>query len=109
MSAVSTDSTDFYYDFSSMNRLRAQSRDDESKALRTVAKQFESIFMKMMLKSMRDATPGNPLFDSDSEKFYTQMYDDQLSSDLSAKGSLGLADMMVAQLEGNYLHSSKNR
>ena len=109
MSSVSTDSTDFYYDFSSMNRLRSQSRDDESKALRTVAKQFESIFMKMMLKSMRDATPGNPLFDSDSEKFYQQMYDDQLSSDLSAKGSLGLADMMVAQLEGNYSHSSKNR
>ena len=106
MSAVSTD---FYYDLSSMDRLRSQARTDESKALRTVAKQFESIFMKMMIKSMRDATPGNPLFDSDSEKFYMQMYDDQLSSDLSAKGSLGLADMMVAQLEGTYSQSSKNR
>ena len=106
MSAVSTE---FYYDLNSMDKLRSQARSDESKALRSVAKQFESIFMKMMLKSMRDATPGNPLFDSDSEKFYMQMYDDQLSSDLSQKGSLGLADMMVAQLEGTYTQSSKHR
>lgn len=106
---MSTEGANFYYDLHSLDNVRSQARKDESKALRTVAKQFEGIFMKMMLKSMRDATPGNPLFSSDSEKFYTQMYDDQLSTDLSKGGSLGLADMMVAQLEGTYTHSSKNR
>jgi flagellar protein FlgJ len=89
--------------------MRAKARGDESKALRAVAKQFESIFMKMMLKSMRDATPGNPLFNSESEQFYRQMYDDQLATNLSSSGSLGLADMMVAQLENKHMSSSQHR
>ena len=92
---------DSYLDNTSLNKLKLQSKMDSKGALKAVAAEFESIFMKMMLKSMRDASFGNPLFDSDSAKFYRDMADDQLALNLSKQGGLGLADMMVKQLEGN--------
>lgn len=93
--------TDSYLDNTSLNKLKLQSKMDSKGALKAVAAEFESIFMKMMLKSMRDASFGNPLFDSDSAKFYRDMSDDQLALNLSKQGGLGLADMMVKQLEAN--------
>ena len=38
------------------------------------------------------------MLNSQNEQFYRQMQDDQMASELSASGSLGLADMIVAQL-----------
>jgi flagellar protein FlgJ len=52
----------------------------------------------MMLKSMREASSGDPLFDSEEGSFYRDMFDDQLAVDMSSKGSLGLADVLVRQL-----------
>jgi flagellar protein FlgJ len=99
---ISTSNADVYTDIHGLDSIRRESRTDSKKALRDVAQQFESIFLKMMLKSMRDASFGDPLFDSDNSKFYRQMYDDQLTMDLSKKGSVGLADVLVQQL-GKYL------
>ena len=64
-----------------------------------MAQQFESLFTKMMLKSMREATSfGDSLFGSDQQDFYQDMFDDQLSLELSKGKGLGLADMLVRQL-----------
>jgi flagellar protein FlgJ len=71
--------------------------------LRAVAEEFESLFMNMMLKSMRSAnrvfSEGN-YFDSFESKMYEDMMDEKLSSHLSGSGSLGIADMLVQQLRG---------
>jgi len=93
---------DVYLDLNGLNDIRRQSRTDEKKALREVAQQFEQVFLKMMLKSMRDASFGDPLFDSDTSQFYREMYDDQLTTELSKNGSVGLADVLVEQM-GQYL------
>jgi peptidoglycan hydrolase FlgJ len=53
----------------------------------------------MMLKSMRDAVGTDPIFGSDQEKMYQGMYDDQLALQLSKGRGLGLADMLVKQLQ----------
>ena len=91
---------DSYFDLNSLDRLRQESAKGEHKsALRKVANQFESIFMRQMLKSMRDASFGDPLFDSNSTSFYRDMHDDQLALELSKTGSIGLADMIVKQLD----------
>jgi len=95
-----------YLDNTSLNKLKLQSKMESKSALKAVAAEFESIFMKMMLKSMRDASFGNPLFDSDSAKVYRDMHDDQLALDLSKQGGIGIADMMVKQLE-QYLPKQK--
>jgi flagellar protein FlgJ len=94
----------FIHDLASLDKLRqkAVSGDEgaEKDALTAAARQFESIFTSMMLKSMREANSSfkSDLFSSQNEDFYRQMQDEQMISQLSASGSLGLADMIVAQL-----------
>ena len=53
--------------------------------------------MNMMLKSMRDATPQDGVFDSQQTKMYTGMLDQQLAQSMASHG-IGLADIMVKQL-----------
>lgn len=91
-------SSRFALDAQSVDKLRLQAKQDPDAALKSVAQQFESIFMNMMLKSMRDATPQGGLFDSDQSKLYIQMFDQQLAQKLSTGKGIGLADMMVKQL-----------
>ncbi|MEF1280575.1 flagellar assembly peptidoglycan hydrolase FlgJ [Vibrio fortis] len=94
----------FIHDIGSLDRLRQQAvngeEGSEQEALKAAAKQFESIFTSMLFKSMRDANSSfkSDMLNSQNEQFYRQMLDDQMSSELSASGSLGLADMIVAQL-----------
>lgn len=98
---ASTMTADVYNDFNGLAQLRAKAsgnKADEQQALTEVARQFETVFLKMMLKSMRDTVPESELVNSDKSRFYESMYDDQISLDLSKRGHLGLADMIVQQL-----------
>ncbi len=93
----------FIHDISSLDTLRQKavgSKESEQQALRAAARQFESIFTSMMLKSMREANEGfeSNFMNSQNEKFYRQMLDEQMVSELSSSGSMGLADMIVKQL-----------
>lgn len=90
-----------YHDLSSLNELRALAGKDKVAAVRQAAQQFESVFMGMLMSSMRKANQtfeeDNPL-NSQATGFYRDMYDSQLTAELSKKGTLGLADLMVQQL-----------
>src|SRR5262245_45805 len=85
-------------DFKHFAALRRNARADDPAALREVARQFESIFTKMMLESMRKASFGDPLFGSDQADMYQGMMDDQLAVEMSQGKGLGLADMLIRQL-----------
>ncbi|HEY4293929.1 flagellar assembly peptidoglycan hydrolase FlgJ [Luteibacter sp.] len=82
--------------------LRAAAQKDSKTALPTVAKQFESIFTQMMLKSMRDASSalGDDIMGSQAGNAYRDMFDHQLSLTLSQGRGIGIADMLVRQLGG---------
>ncbi|KHA59942.1 flagellar rod assembly protein FlgJ [Vibrio variabilis] len=94
----------FIHDIAGLDKLRKQAVEGdeggEKAALTAAAKQFEAIFTSMLFKSMRDANASfeSGLMDSQNQQFYRQMMDEQMSSELSSSGSLGLADMIVAQL-----------
>ena len=88
-------------DTKSIDDLHLLSKQDSKKALQEAAKQFEALFLQMLVKSMRDATLKSGLIDSQQTQFYTEMYDQQLAQSMSAKG-IGLADMMVEQLTRTY-------
>lgn len=90
--------TSFYADPQGLHALRREAKAQSPEALREVARQFESLFTQMMLKSMRDATPKDSLFGSDQQEFYQDMFDTQMASHLSQGRGLGLADMLVRQL-----------
>lgn len=93
-------SSDIYTDFSRFENLRGLAREKSDEAIREVAGQFESLFLQMMLKGMRDAAPSMGLMENDQTRFYRDMHDKQLSLHLSKQSNLGLADMIAKQLGG---------
>ena len=88
-----------YNDFSQFSALRADAAKNPNAALEEVASQFESIFLQQMLKSMRDATVKSDLFDSSQMETYQSMADQQLALQLAEQGGIGLARMMVEQMQ----------
>jgi len=99
-----------------LNAIRQKSKESNSEskkaALQEAAQQFEAIFMKMLLKSMRKAQEvleSDSPFNSQSTKFYRDMHDQQMAVELSSNGTLGLSDLIVRQLggdNGNFTSSS---
>jgi flagellar protein FlgJ len=93
------------HDMSSINTLRSAAKGNDPEALKEAAHQFEAIFVQMLLKSMRKAQDAiadkDSPFNSQQVKFYRDMHDQQLATDLASSGSLGLADIIVRQL-GNH-------
>ena len=80
-----------------IEKLRHHARQNPEEGLRQAARQFEALFVNMMLKSMRDASPEKGLFENVQSKFYTQMLDQQMAQNFAEKG-IGLADLIVQQL-----------
>lgn len=95
-----------YHDLNGLQELKAQAKNEpeSQEALKKAAQHFESIFIGMMLKSMREANKafeeGNPMH-SNTTNFFRGMYDQQLSTDMADSGSMGLADIIVQQLSGD--------
>lgn len=87
-------------DTQSLEQLRTQAKNSPDQALKAAAQQFESVFLNMMLKSMREATPQDGMFDSEQTRMFTGMLDQQLAQSMSSRG-VGLADVMVRQLSRN--------
>jgi len=97
-----------YNDFSQFSALRADAAKNPNAALEEVASQFESIFLQQMLKSMRDATVKSDLFDSSQMETYQSMADQQLALQLAEQGGIGLARMMVEQMQTSGLVDEAN-
>ena len=100
-----------FFDLGDLNALRQDAlksggdQQASNEALKKAAEHFESIFTQMLMKSMRQANEAmedkNSPFNSSGVKFFQEMHDQQLSLELSKKGSLGLADLIVKQLSPN--------
>ena len=84
-------------DIKGLDELRRAAQSGDSKALDEAAKQFEAIFVQMMLKSMRKAqdvmADKDSPFNSEQVKFYRDMHDTQIASDLASNGSIGFGLM----------------
>jgi len=103
------DSTNVYTDFTDINKLKLQAKDNPDKALEKVARQFEALFTQTLLKSMRDSQLSEDgLFDNDQSRMYQDIYDKQLSNDLSNRKGLGLADMLIRQLSNKNISPRQN-
>jgi len=88
-----------YTDLAGLTALKRGAASKDPAAIRKVAEQFESMFTSMMLKSMREANGPDPVFGSDQEQMYQGMFDDQLALQMSHGKGLGLADMLIRQLQ----------
>src|SRR5918996_5492139 len=92
----------FFADFQGLAALKNDAKQQAPAALKEAARQFESLFTQMLLKSMREANKSfgeDSLFGSDQADMYQDMFDDQIAMQLSKGRGLGLADMLVKQLQ----------
>ncbi|MES2324454.1 MAG: flagellar assembly peptidoglycan hydrolase FlgJ [Pseudomonadota bacterium] len=87
----------FALDTKGLGELKQSARAGSPEALKTAATQFEAMFINMMMKSMRDATPQDELSGSEQTKTFTSMLDQQMSQKLAKRG-VGLADVLIRQL-----------
>jgi peptidoglycan hydrolase FlgJ len=98
--AAATDSAFVYTDAQGLAGLRRQAQQQSPQAIRDAAKQFEAVFLQMMLKSMRAASAptDSGIMDSDQSRLYEEMFDQQIALSMAQQGKLGIAEMMARQL-----------
>src|SRR5450830_771543 len=84
-------------DSRSLDNLKLQAGQKDPAAIQEAAKQFESLFMREMLKSMREATMKSGMLDSAQENMGTDMLDQQFSVQMSGKPK-DLSDLIAKQL-----------
>ncbi len=87
-------------DARSLDALRNQAGSDPQKAIRQAAGQFEALFMRQLLKSMRDAIPKSGMWDGPAQSMYTDMFDQQLAQTMSGRAG-GLGEVIARQLSRN--------
>jgi flagellar protein FlgJ len=84
-------------DARSLNALKFAAGENSPQAAKETAKQLESLFMREMIKSMREATMKSGLLDSAQGNLSTDMLDQQLSVAMSGQPG-GLSDAITRQL-----------
>ncbi len=90
----------FFADLASYEKLKLDVRENGHASIKEVASQFEALFLKMVMKGMRDAKLGDGPFDNDQSRMYQDMMDSQLSLVLAKGKGLGLSALIVKQLGG---------
>ena len=95
-SPIDTSTSKSYMDFSGLGELRGQAQQDQGKALKESAQQFEGLFIQMMMKSMRDASA--PMKDEDNQsqamETFEGMFDKEVSLQMSKRGAMGVGAFM---------------
>ncbi len=81
-----------------LDSLRRQAAQNPKGAAREAAKQFESLFMTELMKSMRASTEASGLMDNAGTKLGTEMLDAQLAAKTAGRPG-GLSEVIEKQLE----------
>lgn len=85
-----------------LDALRFQARQNGGKeSVRAAAQQFESFFLQMMLRTMRETVSQDGPFDSQETKIFSEMFDQQIAQSISKSKGIGLADMLAAQMQAS--------
>lgn len=81
-------------------KVELQSREGESRSLKEVAADFESLFLNLVLKSMRDTVPKSELLNGgNAEDVYRSMLDSEYAQQMAKLGQTGLAASIEKQLQ----------
>lgn len=84
-----------YNDFNGLANLKARAAKESPEATREAARQFEALFVQMMLKSMRSAGAE---FGEKRDTTYEEMFDQQIAIEMTRDRGIGMAEMLVRQL-----------
>lgn len=83
-----------------LNNLKARSvkPSTDNEALRKVSQEFESLFLDMVLKSMRSTVPKSDLLNSYAEETFQEMMDEEIAKESSKSQGMGLSEIIYDQL-----------
>ena len=88
-------------DFQQFTALRRDANVGDPAVLEEVAGQFEALFIETLMKNMRTANLGEPLFgNSDQHEMYQEMLDKQFALEMAGGNGIGLKDLLIRQLGG---------
>ena len=88
-------------DFEQFTALRAGANQRDPAVLEEVAGQFEALFIETLMKNMRSASLGEPIFGkSDQHEMYQEMLDKQFALEMAGGKGIGLKDLLIRQLGG---------
>jgi len=78
---------------------RGRLSDKEEKRLKDACRDFEALFLSIVLKQMRKTVPKSELFGSDpAQDTFQEMMDDEIGRSAAKTSSMGIADMLYRQL-----------
>ena len=86
------------FDNTSLSQLREDAKVDPDAKADEVSRQFEALFVNMLLKSMRKATQRSELFNSEAAKSFESMFDQEIANKVSYADGIGLANTIKRQL-----------
>lgn len=102
MPATTSFSDKLAFDVQGMDRLRTKVLSGDVGALQATAREFESMMVNMMLKTMRETSfedPEHQLFGSQAMQMYRDLLDQQWSRKATEGRGFGIADMLMRQLK----------
>ena len=65
--------------------------------LKGAAQQFEAVFLRQMISSMRQASLGDDILGNDGANQFRDMADARTADEMAKKGTLGVAEMLLKQ------------
>ena len=81
-----------------LSNLSETGKNKTNEEIKSLAHQFESIFVHQLLKSMRSTVQKSGLFDSHATQMYESLYDEEMAKLMTEKRSIGLADIVYKDL-----------
>ena len=83
--------------FSAAGSALASAQTQELSQLKSVAQQFEAVFLRQMIGSMRTASLGEGIMDSSASEQFRDMSDAKTADQMAGQGALHIADLLVKQ------------
>ena len=98
-----------YLDFAGLSNLRAKAKDDQESAAKEVGRQFEAMFVQMMMKSVRQAndTIKSDLMGSSAVDTFEEMYHNELSQVMASNDAFGISDWLVQHVNNQSVQPSR--
>ena len=81
-----------------LSNLSETGKNKTNEEIKSLAHQFESIFVHQLLKSMRSIVQKSGLFDPHTTQMYESLYDEEMAKLMTEKRSIGLADIVYKDL-----------
>lgn len=89
-------------------KLEAVMSDKDKSRLKEVCQDFESVFLNMMLQSMRATVPKSDFLGRSSGKeIFESLLDQETSKNMAKAGGVGLAEILYKQLNSDNAPNGK--